>query len=405
MFEIFFARKIAFQNHRSVSVLMVRLAVLSVAVAVATLCITHSLQVGFEGVIQDKLVGLLGHYRVGNYFLSDNPEVQALPRYNQEIMALQDNPSIRSITPIVEQVGFVSKPNLEDIWLKGVDTAYNWSFFQSYLQEGTVLDLHPDQISTGILISSELAKSMGKRVGEKLEMYFWSNSGSMRKRVFTVNGIFDTHIEEFDKKQAFCDMRVLQKIWGWDENSVSSFEIRAQANTDLQRLSEEINLALPIDYQAIPITELYPEIFSWLGLLRQNVDIIYVLMVIVAVVNMATVLLIMILERTRTIGVLQTLGLAPHRIIGIFVMNAGILILAGVLIGNVVGLGLLAIQDTWGWFTLDEKNYYTDKVPVAWVWDKFLGVNVYIIGVCTVLMIIPALIVTRIKPIQAIQTL
>ncbi|MEM9936382.1 MAG: FtsX-like permease family protein, partial [Bacteroidota bacterium] len=220
------------------------------------------------------------------------------------------------------------------------------------------------------------------------------------------------------------DLQMLQKVRNWQPEEVSGFEVRlTEASEDcglvwdgsrfpfihwfcddpIISTSRRINELLPYAYGSTSIKALYPEIFDWLGLQHQNVWFIMSLMAIVAIINMTSVVLILILERTQTIGVLMAMGLAANRIQRIFIVNSFLLIAAGVLIGNLLALALLGSQHHFNWLSLSQENYFISKVPIAWVWGRFLLANVSIIVICTLFMLIPSWIITRISPVKAIR--
>ena len=197
--------------------------------------------------------------------------------------------------------------------------------------------------------------------------------------------------------------RVLQRILKWESNEVAGFEIKLTSLEHLVPATVKIEDMLPLQYGAYPITDIYPEMFDWLDLQDQNVWAILTLMVIIAIINMTSVILILILERTQTIGMLKALGLPNYRVKRVFLYNAFLLITAGVLIGNILAFGLIWSQELFGWVTVDQENYFVSVVPVAWPWAAFFMVNVGVVTLCLISMTLPAMAVTRISPVRAIR--
>jgi lipoprotein-releasing system permease protein len=250
------------------------------------------------------------------------------------------------------------------------------------------------------MISKIQARQLALKIDEKARAYFFEDP--LRMRRVKIVGIYETGMEEFDNNLVICDLRMLQKIRRWKSGEVTGFEINLRSLEKLDVTADSIN-QMSINYAVYPITRLYPEIFEWLNLQHQNVDFIVLLMIIVAVINMTSVILILIIERTRDIGILKALGLKNFKVQLMFMWNAFFLILVGVIIGNILGLGLLYLQSEFGLIEVNQENYFIKTVPVAWVWGKFLNVNLLVISICTLFTLIPALVTARITPIRAIR--
>ncbi len=404
-FEYYFAKKLIFDNQRSVSILVVWLAMISIALAVATMEIAVSVKSGFESQIQDKVVGFGSHLQIGNYLSLLDSEVNPLPKSEPSIRSLDTLDFVKSVAPYVLHFGMFKSDVMEDIWLKGVDSAYDWSFMEACLDTGRLPEVGKRKHSLELLISRIQAKRLGLTVGDKARLYFFGKDerSALKIRPMRVVGIYDSGMEEFDDKWAFCDMLMLQKVWELEPEEVIGFEVNLTSLSLLEESQEYINSQIPIQYQAESIKERFSEIFGWLTFIQQNVSIILLLMFIVAITNMTTVILILIIERTYTIGILQSLGLTRFRIRRMFVIQAFFLILAGVLLGNLLGIGLIFSQEQWQWLTLDQENYYLTHVPVSWEWLSFLWINLSVIIACTLCMYLPTWIISRITPVEAIR--
>lgn len=405
-FDLTFAARVSFRAQRSISSLVVRLGILSIMLGVAVMEVTVSIVYGFQDAIHEKVIGFGAHIRIGNLLEELESEITPLPRYNEFIDNIETIPEVGNIAPYVMKPAMLkAKDPQEGVLLKGLDMKYDWTFFREALDEGEIPDLAKGKrYSKDLLISRKIADLLDVDVGEKVFAYFFQEN--VRVRTFQVAGIYKTDLGEFDQQFALCDLRALQGIWGWSDDQVAGFEIRLKdidGIEDIGPLAEQIQEYVPYQYEATPITREYPELFEWVELQHQNVWFILGLMVIVAVINMISVLLILILERTRTIGLLKALGMSNTRVWNIFVANGFFLVLIGLALGNLLGLGLLASQELWGWLTVDQESYFVDVVPVEWVWEWFLAVNLGVLVICTVFMYIPALLVLRISPVRALR--
>jgi lipoprotein-releasing system permease protein len=405
-FEYFFARRITLRTQRKASTLTVRLAIISIALAVATMEIALSFVQGFETEIQKKVVGFGSHIHLGTYFRQLDTEIKPLPKDEESLAQIRQLPGVVSLSPYVEMAAALkSKSGWDGVRLKGVDGAYDWHFFQQVLKDGYIPQYDRD-IPTGvleILISRKQSRRLSLNTGDKAVLLFIAAQENFKRRPVTVAGIYETGMEEFDNNVVICDMRLLQDIWGWESNEVGGFEVNLTSLDLLDLKVDQIKEMLPYRFDAEPITMLYPEIFDWLNLQHQNVWVILFLMIIVAVINMTTVVLILIIERTRTVGILKAIGLPNHRVRRMFVWNAFFLILFGVVAGNLLGLGLLASQDAFGWLRVNQEDYFIEQVPVAWVWTRFLLINLGTIASCTFFMLVPTIIINRISPVVAIR--
>ncbi|MEM0999876.1 MAG: FtsX-like permease family protein [Bacteroidota bacterium] len=408
-FEFSFAAGITFRAQRSISTLVVRLGIISIALGVAVMEVAVSIVFGFEGAIHEKVIGFGSHIQVGNLLEELESEVTPLPRYNDFVPEIAALPEVRNVSPYVLKPCMLrSKAGQEGIVLKGVDSTYNWEFFSEALVEGRVPDVTQGRrYSKEILISRKLAARLDVNLNDKVFAYFFDlQRGKPNVRQFNVTGIYETGLGEFDLVNASCDLRAPQEVWDWRPDQVSGFEVWLKNLDDLRTLEKhrvDIEYLLPYEYEASTITKEYPEIFEWVALQHQNVWFILILMVLIAVINMVSVILILILERTRTIGLLKALGMANRRVQDLFVTNALFLILIGLLVGNALGLGLLVSQYIWGWLEVDQENYFVNVVPVALKWDWFLAINVGVVGVCTFFMYLPAWLVTRITAVKALR--
>lgn len=357
---------------------------------------------GFQTEIQNKVVGFGSHIQIGNYYQSEDTEAAPLPKFEPAIDSVRALPYVESVSPFVLRTGlFKSNAGWDGVLLKGVDKDYDWRFFSSVLKEGSLPDMTGDKESLQIVVSRKQAKTLDLNVGDKARLMFLPPPP--RRRQVEIAGIYETGMEEFDNNIMICDMRLLQKIWKWQEDQVSGFEVNLTSLDVIDEATVNINEITPFQFGAEPITFLFREIFDWLELQHQNVWFILVLMVIVAIINMTSVVLILIIERTRTVGILKAMGLPAYRVRRMFLWNALFLVAIGVIIGNIMGLGLLVSQEVFGWFTLPQEDYFIETVPVAWVWSRFIWVNISVISICTVAMLIPTTIINRISPLQAIR--
>lgn len=427
-FEYFFARKVAASGQRSFSRLIIRIAVVAVALSVAVMILANALITGFKKEISGKIFGFWGHIHITDSDFTrslleaypirkDQPfypsldtvrSVQYVERRNVGGYELERMVSsrggIRHIQVTALKPGIIkSKEEMEGIVLKGVGQDFDWSFMERYLQEGERLSLPDSSISSDILISRQTANRLKVGVGDRFEVHFVEKQEQLTRR-FTVKGIYKTGLEEYDRLFALADIRQVQRLLGWSEDEVGGFEVFIDDIDDLTAITDYIYFqVLPNNLYAETIREKFSEIFDWLDLQDINEGVILTLMVLVAIINMMTALLILILERTNMIGTLKALGASNWGIRKIFLYYAGYIIVMGLFWGNLIAITLGLLQERFGFIRLSEENYYLSVAPVELNLWSILLVNAGTLLVILIFLILPSYLVTRISPVKAIR--
>jgi lipoprotein-releasing system permease protein len=268
--------------------------------------------------------------------------------------------------------------------------------------------LNKDKAGNDILISQKTANLLNFHLGDKIDIYFIQDPPKARR--FIVSGIYKTGMEESDKLYAFCDIRQISSINDWKEDQISGFEILINNIDELEKMTElvenEVSGVVSQDGQMLQVSNFMKDnqfIVQWLNLSDTNVAVILTLMIIVAILSMIAALLVIILERTNMIGILKTAGADNSKIIKIFIYNGSWLIVKGMLLGNIIGLTLLYIQDIFKIIPLDPSSYYVDSVPVDFNLLNIFLLNIGTITVSTVVLLFPALLVARIDPSKTVN--
>ncbi|MEO5643062.1 MAG: ABC transporter permease [Bacteroidia bacterium] len=382
---------------------IVRVAVGGIAVGLAVMILTLSVMNGFQKSIRQKVIGFGSHIQVTGFDTNESFETDSMNRNQPTMEEVKKLPGVRHVQVFGLKPGIIkSGDQLLGVVLKGVAKDFDWSFFRQNLKEGKIFNL-PDTVSNEVMVSRYIADKMGLKVGKKFRMFFLRGNET-KQRAFNVSGIYDTGlIDGFDDRFLLCDIRQVQKLNDWDTNMVAGFEVLVDDYESLDQATLDINNTIKINMNAQSIKELTPQIFSWLDVLDVNAVIIIVLMLFVSMINMISALIILILDRTNMIGTLKALGAADKSVIRIFLIHASRLILFGLLIGNILGLGICFLQDYFGFVHLDEASYYVKTVPIAIDWVNVLLLNVATLVVCQLALLLPALIVTRISPVKAIR--
>lgn len=267
---------------------------------------------------------------------------------------------------------------------------------------GDVIDFKDSvEAQKEIMLSQQTANRLKLQVGDKLLMYFVQEP--LRKRQFKIKGIFNIGVEEVDKTFVIGSLSLINRLNDWKPGEIGQYELRVADFDQVDFAADKLDQILPVRLKLRTVIEDYPNIFEWLKLLDVNSVVMLVLMVVVAVINMISALLIMILERTTMIGMFKAMGASNWNIRKIFLYNATYLIGLGLLLGNALGLGLGYFQQQTHFFKLDQASYYMTFVPVQFnPWDILL-LNLGTLIICLLVLIVPSMLVSRISPVKAIR--
>jgi lipoprotein-releasing system permease protein len=402
-YPLFVARRIlSKENRMSASAPIIRIAVAGIALGFAFMIITLSVVSGFKKEIRDKVIGFGSHIQISNFDQNNSYETKPVPRNPPYLARLESNPEVKHVQPFATKAGIIkTKDNIEGVVLKGIDTSFDWSYFRDKIRAGTRMNPGGDTVSNDLMLSAQTARRLGLKPGDPVIMYFIAQP--VRARRFTLVGTYETGLEEFDKLYAFCDLRQIQKLNNWTPDQVGGFEVTVRHFDRLRETADAIYRTVEFDMNARSIVDIYPQIFDWLSLQDVNAAIIIVLMIAVAGMNMISALLIMILERVRMIGTLKALGASSRSVRRTFLYVAAALTGTGLLIGNAAGLLLCWLQDRFHFIHLDQASYYINYVPVHFSPADILFLNAGTLAVCTAMMLLPTLLVTRISPVRALR--
>ena len=412
--EYFISKRIvsAKENKNVFSRPIIRLTIFAIALSVAIMLISLSILDGFQSEITNKVISFGSHIQISNYEKSSEKGEIPLELTDSFLISVQQNSEIRDISNIIYDFGLVKTPDdFMGIKIKGVDEDYDFSTFSNKIIDGKLLN--PDSLImyreteiSGIFISENIANKLRLKISDLINIYFPSvNSERSNVRPFYVCGIFNINMNELDESLAFVSLSKLQKLKKWEENEVSLIEIKVSDFTKVDEVKNQLAVSVEDYYNKniVSIKDLYPQIFDWLDLMNVNVVVIIILMLIVAVVNIITSLLILILEKTKFIGILKSLGTSNLSIRKVFMYNSIYLVSKGLLWGNIIALSLLFIQYHFQIISLDPETYYMETVPVSFEILSFLLINLITLIVCFIMMILPTIVITKISAVKAIK--
>lgn len=399
----FIAKRITFNSKRTFSKLIVRIAILGIMLGLAVMILSVAIVKGFKTEIREKVRGFSGDIQISKLNLNASYENTPFSLSDDDSSTISTTEGIKFIQPFATKPGIINAGDqAEGVVLKGLDKSYNSQYFEDILVDGKFIDFSDSVKSKSqILISKFIADRLNLKVGDDFLMYFIENS--LRKRKFEIVGIYNLGVEEVDEVFVIGDINLIRSLNNWSADQVGGYELRVDNFEELDQIEARVYDDLSVDLKSYSIKQYYPAIFEWLSLLDVNTQVILILMIAVAVINMISALLIMILERTNMIGILKALGSSNWEIRKIFLYNASYLIGIGLLSGNVLGIGLGLFQLNTHFFTLDQASYYMSFVPVQLDVQDILLLNAGTLIISLLVLLIPSLLVSRISPLKAIR--
>ena len=397
-------------DKRKVSRPAIHIATAGVAIGLAVMILTVSVVLGFKHTIRDKVIGFGSHIQVCNFLAMQTTDSYPICIDDSTLNALRHIDGISHAERYATAQGILkTETDFLGIAFKGVAEEYNWDFIRQNLVSGEIPKFSDKSASNKILVSTNTASTLHLKVGDRIYGYFVSDTG-VRTRRFTVSGIYETNMSQFDNSLCFTDLYTTRKVNGWEEGQCSGAELRvsdfSRLETTATGVVKKVNRKTD-RYGDVMISqtiyEAYPQIFSWLSLLDINVWIILVLMICVAGFTMISGLLIIILERTQMIGTLKALGAKNSSIRHTFLWFAVFVIGRGVVFGNLAAIALIVLQKTTGIVSLDPATYYVSEAPMEVNIPAFVVLNVVTVAVSILILIAPSYLISHIHPAKSMR--
>ena len=411
MFTWFVAKRLFAEGGSSgrASRLATGIATTGVAIGLAVMLVSVAIVLGFQKEVQDKVLGFGAHIKVLNYKSIGGQEFSPIVIDDSLTARLAAIPGVASVARFCTKPGMLkTDANFRGIAIQGIGQDYDQSFISSHIVKGEMPQF-TDSVSSGkLVISQSTAREMQVDVGQTIYAYFFEQT--VRARKFTVAGIYRTNLTDFDKNFAYTDLCTIHRLLGWDSQQYGGAEIRLQ---DFERLDEtltsvvgEVNHkqdAYGEYYSSMSIRMEHPQIFGWLKLLDMDIAVILILMISISIFTAVSGLLIIILERTNFIGIMKALGAPSRQVRRIFLGLASLIIVRGIVLGNVLAFALILLQKYTGLITLDPEVYYVEAVPVLVNWWWVAAIDVGTLVVSSLSMIVPSLVISHITPAKSIR--
>jgi lipoprotein-releasing system permease protein len=406
--EYFIAKRLitAKDYKSSISAPIIKIAISAIAIGMIMMIVSVATGIGLQQKIREKIAAFNGHIIISNYD-NNQSEVTLTPiAINQEFYPKFNSvQGISHVQAIASKAGIIRTENaFEGIIFKGVGKEYQWNNIKEYLISGKLPNVSKE-LNSEVLISQFLANRLNLKVGDAFNTFFIKENQNQLPNIrrFKITGVFNSGFQEFDATYIIGDIRHVQRINKWNPNEVGAFEVFVSDFNTIQTKGEEVYQQTSSTLDTKTIIEKYSYIFEWLQLFDFNIVVILVIMIIVATINMVVALLVLILERTQMIGILKALGANNWAVRKIFLYNAFYLIIKGLFWGNLIGISLLLIQQYFGVIKLNPENYYVNQAPVYFNIGYILLLNLLTIVVCSLVLLIPSYLITRITPVKAIR--
>lgn len=409
---LFIAGKIykASESGKKVSRPAIRIATAGVAIGLAVMLVSVSIVMGFKHTIRDKVVGFGSHITVANVTALHGREVRPVCMGDSMMRALKAIPGVSHVQRYAMTQGILkTDDDFMGVAFKGVGEEYDTTFIHDNMVSGSIPKFSSSKSGNKILISKIMADRLRLDTGDKVFAYF-IDDGGVRTRRFTISGVYRTNLTRFDETLCFNDLYTTLRLNGWEPDQAGGAEVTV---TDFNRLEEtaeqfvtKVNRTVDKygeTYSTETVQESNPQIFTWLDLLDLNVWIILALMLCVAGFTMISGLLIIILERTSMIGLLKALGARNGLIRKTFLWFAVFIIGRGMAVGNIIGIGLTALQALTGIVKLDPATYYVETVPVEFNLPVIILINAATLIVSVFVLIAPSYLVSRVHPARSMR--
>ncbi len=397
-------------SRQKVSRPAIRIATLGIAVGMAVMIMSVSVVLGFKHTIRDKVVGFGGHIQVSNFMTQQSSESYPIVINDSMMHVMAKIPGVKHCERFSQTQGILkTEKDFLGVVLKGVAEEWDTTFIHKNMKEGFIPKFSDDKSSNNILISRSIADKLRLKCGDRIFAYFINDEGA-RTRRFTICGIYETNMSQFDDITCFVDLYTSVKLNGWEKDQALGAELAVEDFDKLDitenNVVDKVNRTVDrygSTYSSKTVRELYPQIFAWLDLLDLNVWIILALMTLVSSVTIVSGLLIIILERTSMIGTLKALGARNSVIRRTFLWFGVFIAVKGILLGDIIAMALIFAQKYWGIVRLDAHTYYVSTVPVEVNIPLFALINLATLLISVLVLVIPSYLISHISPSKSIR--
>ncbi len=405
-FPLYFSKKIAFSkdNKNNLSKVIVYIGRLSVALGIIVSLITISTGLGSKKAIEDRISNFSGDISVKSTRSNSSYNTSVLDTNGLDKKAIKSVPGVAGLQSYAAVSGILrTENNFAGVILKGVGKDFDKSRFEPFMIQGSIPDYKEDGYNNEIILSEKIASDLALKTSDSIVAIFSKEDQKPIYRKFLIKGIYKTDIKLVDDLYIIGDINHVRKVLNMNEKEVGGLDVFLEDTDQIADVFPKIEKYIGYKNYAEKVTEKYPQILDWVNIFNQNISLIITIMLLVVVINIVMVLLILIIERTNSIGLLKTFGATSGQIRSIFINYTLMIMIPGLLAGNIIGIGLLLIQKYTGIIKLDPENYFISTVPVDLNPIYIISVSVGIFIVSGIAMILPSYLISRISPLKAIK--
>jgi len=415
----FIANRIAFnssrdkEKRRSFSRFIIRLSVVATVISVAVMVVTLAFANGFQEQVSRKIFSFWGHIRIqekqpGKAVIAEETPITADEYLVKQVRKI---PGVESIHPFATKYAMLkTKDEFDGVMIKGLDSNYKFEHLRQFMVEGRPIQFADSSYKREIMLSAYTAKLLNLKLNDRVTVYFFrpaDSTGAQKPGAdkLTVVGIFKTGIEEYDRQFAIADIKLIRRLNYWKPNMIGGYEIFINDYRKMQDMSQTIYDidTFPPTWNTVSAKNISPNIFDWLNMQSVTRNVLIAIMVLVAVINLITCLIVLVLERIRMIGILKSLGATDWTVQSIFLRHSLVITTTGIFIGLALALGILYLQKATGFIKLKEEAYYLSTAAVSINWLEVAAIVIGTFVICFLVLMIPSFLVRKIQPVKAIH--
>jgi lipoprotein-releasing system permease protein len=399
----FIAKRISREQKEVFSSTIHKIAVASIGIGLGAAIVSFLIMIGFQETVKDRIYSFSGHLIITKFSMSNSMEETPMDINVELYKNYKTLGYVRHMQEYAHKAGLVKTDDeVLGVVVKGVGKTFDTISFKHNIVAGRFIHFPDSGYANEVMLSKVIANKLMIDVGEQVTVHFFQNPPRFRR--LKVVGVYETNLSEyFDGKVIMGDIRLIARLNDWADSVAGGLEVFVNDVNRIDQAGLAMSELIDYDLNIEPVSSKYIQVFEWLHLLSRQVNILLVIILIVVCVNMISIILIMVMERTQMVGLLKALGATNKLIRAVFVYNGVNLILKGLLLGNVIGLGLCFIQYRFKLVTLNAEDYYMSYVPISWHWEIVGLLNLLTFTVVTIVLLLPTAIISRINPIKAIR--
>ena len=399
----FISKRISQEQKKGFSATIHKIAVASIGIGLAASIVAFLIMNGFQETVKNKVFSFNGHLIITKFTMNNSME-EVPVNYKIDLYEHPEKyPFVDHVQEYAHKAGLIKTENeVLGVFVKGVGKSFDQAAFQKNIVEGKFLDFPDSGYAHQVVLSKNISRKLNLRVGDNVIVHFFQNPPRFRK--LKVVGIYETNLSEyFDSKVIIGDIRMIQKLNDWNDSLAGGLEVFVKNPEKIDEAGAAIGEMMDYDLDVERVSDRFSQVFEWLHLLARQVNILLAIILTVVCVNMISIILILVMERTQMIGLLKALGASDGLVRSVFVYNGINLILKGLLFGNILGLGLCFVQYKFGVIKLNPQDYYMSVVPISWHWEVVGILNLVTFFIVTTVLLVPTIIIAQINPIKAIR--